>query len=83
MIKDIRFKEGVYGFIYDSTYGDILTVIHEPITEDVHRFMSKYGNESFCLFTELSTIVEIWGLDEAIDGEWNDIVEEYYINEVK
>ena len=72
----IKFKEGIYGFIYDSTYGDILTVIHEPITNEIHKFMSKYGNESFCLFTDITTISEIWGLDEVIEGEWTDIVEE-------
>ena len=72
----IKFKEGIYGFIYDSTYGDILTVIHEPVTDEIHKFMSKYGNESFCLFTDITTICEIWGLDEEINGEWTDIVEE-------
>ena len=72
----IKFKEGIYGFIYDSTYGDILTVIHEPVTNEIHTFMSKYGNESFCLFTDITTISEIWGLDEEINGEWTDIVEE-------
>jgi hypothetical protein len=83
MIKDIRFKEGVYGFIYDSTYGDILSVVHEPVTKEINDFMSKHGNESFCLFTDIKLVVEIWGLDEGIDGEWNDIVEEYFINEAK
>ena len=73
---NIKFKEGVYGFIYDSTYGDILTVIHEPVTSEIHKFMSKYGNESFCLFTDINVISEIWGLDEVIEGMWTDIVEE-------
>jgi hypothetical protein len=63
MIKDmkLKFKQGVYGIIFECDFGDV-TEVNNPITEDLKHFFSR--NTKMSLFDDVDTIVECFGIDE-------------------
>ena len=78
-MKDIklRFKDGVYGFVFDSMYGEIENIITEPISENEMKFFDKISNDYTCLFTDVDSVVEVFDLEseEIENGSWDDILE--------
>jgi hypothetical protein len=74
----LKFKQGIYGIIYDSVYGDI-TEITNPITDDAKQLFVH--NDYMCLFTDVELITEVFNLDdedkdvEYINRYWGDILE--------
>jgi len=73
----VKFKDGVYGFVYDSMYGDIESVITEPMSENEIKFFNKHCSEYTVLFTEANNLVELFGIETETDvvENWNDILE--------
>jgi hypothetical protein len=54
------FKENVYGFVYDSQYGNVVEVFNEPLTErDIFLCNSILGEDS-CLFTDIDDCNEMF-----------------------
>lgn len=73
----VKFKEGVFGFTYDATYGDVIDIITEPISEQEERFFNKYCDGVVVLFTDTTDIPEMFGIETEADlNNWNEILEE-------
>lgn len=75
----LQFKQGVYGFIYESIHGDITEILNNPITESEVEFFNKYSGDTV-MFTDLDTIIELFSLDDEKDPEyinqyWGEILE--------
>jgi hypothetical protein len=74
----LKFKQGIYGIIYDSVYGDI-TEITNPVTDDAKQLF--INNNYMCLFTDVELITEVFNLDDEdkdvnyINKYWGDILE--------
>jgi hypothetical protein len=73
----LKFKDGVYGFIYDSMYGDIENIITEPMTEENIKFFNDNAGDYIILLTEINDIVELFYLKDKneIIEFWDDILE--------
>ena len=41
MTQQLKFVDGVYGFVYDSIHGHVSKVFREPISEIERRAMNK------------------------------------------
>jgi hypothetical protein len=73
----IKFKENVYGFVYDTIYGDIINVITKPVTEEQVKFFND-TNEDHVLFNNTEELPELFGIEEIEDVEneyWGEILE--------
>ena len=71
---NLKFKDGVYGFIYDSMYGNI-TEVKEPITEQTKQLFNN--NRVLSLFTDTEIIAEVFGIETETDvtEKWDEILE--------
>lgn len=49
----LKFKENVYGFIYDSVDGTVTEVYNEPLTEKEIFLINNVLGEDVCLFTDI------------------------------
>ena len=72
----LKFKDGVYGFVYDAVYGDITTIITEPMSEEAANFFNKVSEDQV-LFTTANELAELFGIEcEAhVTEYWGDILE--------
>ena len=75
----LQFKQGVYGFIYESIHGDITDVLTKPVTESEVQFFNKYSGDTV-MFTNIDDIIELFSLDDEKDPEyikqyWDNILE--------
>ena len=73
----LKFKDGVFGFVYDAMYGDIMSVITEPMSEETIKFFNKYCNEDQVLFTTTDDLAELFGIETEtyVTEYWGDILE--------
>ena len=84
----IKFKEGVYGFIFDSQYGEITDIITEPVTEQEQATFHKYSGDTL-MFIDIETIQEVFSLEfeedkDKVDSEfWNNVLEVVEENKIK
>lgn len=60
----LQFKENVYGFIYDSQYGEITKVFDKPLTESEEKTIMEILSEDDCLFTSIEEIEDMFTIDE-------------------
>ena len=60
----LQFKENVYGFIYDSQYGDITKVFNKPLTKSEEETITEVLDEDDLLFTNIEEIEEMFEIDE-------------------
>jgi hypothetical protein len=74
---NLKFKDGVYGFIYESMYGDIVDIIKEPITKKQSSFFNKYSGEYDVLFTSVEDIIDLFEIKskDDVDEFWDEILE--------
>jgi len=65
MKKQLKFVENVYGFIYNSIYGDVMKIFTTPISEIELNAMKRVIGEDDVLFVvgDEDAIVKMWGLD--------------------
>jgi hypothetical protein len=61
---EVKFKEGVYGFIYDSCYGQVNKVFTEPLTEKELKLVESVVGEYDCIFTDIKSVNEVFEFDE-------------------
>ena len=67
----IKFKTGVYGFIYDSSDGYITKIFTEPLTNQEINSAHKFLGEDDMIFVvdDEEDIVEAWELAEYPDTD--------------
>ena len=65
MKKQLKFAENVYGFIYDSIYGEVTQVFTAPVSEIELNAMNRVIGDDDVLFVigDEDAIVEMWDLD--------------------
>ena len=61
---EVKFKDGVYGFIYDSVYGEVTKVFTEPLNELELKLVSSVIDEDDCLFTDIKSVNEMFEFDD-------------------
>jgi hypothetical protein len=68
----IKFVKGIYGFVYDSTYGDITQIFDKPISKKERKTINKVISEDDMLFLEedIEDIKDMFGDIEEL--QWND-----------
>jgi hypothetical protein len=69
----LQFKENVYGFIYDSQYGEITKVFDKPLTESEEKTIMEVLDEDDLLFTNIEEIEEMFTIDEDSLGDDEDL----------
>ena len=60
---EVKFKEGVYGFVYDSCYGQVNKVFTEPLTEKELKLVESVVGEYDCIFTDIKSVNEVFEFD--------------------
>lgn len=75
----LQFKQGIYGFVYESVYGNITEILTKPVTENEVRFFNNHSGDNV-MFTDIDTLIELFSLDDDKDPEyikqyWGDILE--------
>jgi len=70
----LRFKQGIYGIIFDLNYGNI-TEVTNPITDDAKQLFDN--NRIMALFTDVETIIDCFNIEteEDVTEKWSDILE--------
>jgi hypothetical protein len=73
----LQFKPNIYGFIYDDTYGDILSVINEPISDETIKFHNKNSDNVLFTHESLPEMAELFGIksEDDLKEYWEDILE--------
>lgn len=73
----LQFKPNIYGFIFDDMYGDILSVITEPISDETIKFYTKNNDNVLFTHESLPEMAELFGIESEDDlkGYWEDILE--------
>ena len=73
----LQFKPNIYGFIFDDMYGDILSVITEPISDETIKFYTKNSDNVLFTHESLPKMAELFGIESEDDlkGYWEDILE--------
>ena len=73
----LQFKPNIYGFIYDDMYGDILSVINEPISDETIKFHNKNSDNVLFTHESLPEMAELFGIknEDDLKGYWEDILE--------
>ena len=78
-MKDIKlkFKDGVFGFVYDVMYGDISEIVKKPLSEETIEFFNHNTEDNYALFTTTDNLAELFGIEcEAhVTEYWGDILE--------
>ena len=70
---EVKFKEGVYGFIFDSCDDSIVQVFKKPMTETELKLIREVIGDDDCIFTDIKEVNEVFDIDmdslyEDIDG---------------
>ena len=63
---ELKFKEGVFGFIYDSEYGEVTKVFDKPLIESEKNLIVEVIGEYDCLFTDINSVNELFELTEDL-----------------
>ena len=59
-----KFKEGVYGFIYDSVYGEVTKVFNTPLTESEKSLVLEVLGDDDCLFMNIDSVNEMFTFED-------------------
>ena len=59
-----KFKEGVYGFIYDSVYGEVTKVFNKPLTESEKSLVLDVLSDDDCLFMNIDSVNEMFVFED-------------------
>jgi hypothetical protein len=59
-----KFKEGVYGFIYDSVYGEVTKVFNKPLTESETSLVLDVLSEDDVIFTDINSVNEMFMFED-------------------
>lgn len=73
----LQFKPNVYGFIYDDVYGDIISIINEPINNEIIKFHNQHSEGVLFTHESLPEMAELFGIESEDDLKdyWENILE--------
>jgi hypothetical protein len=60
---EVKFKEGVYGFIFDSSNDSIVHVFREPMTEIKLELVRDVIDDDACIFTDIKEVNAVFDFD--------------------
>ena len=63
----VKFKEGVYGFIYDSQYGEVTKVFDRPLTESEENIVREVIGEYDSLMIDIDSVNELLTFENEDD----------------
>ena len=63
----VKFKEGVYGFIYDSQYGEVTKVFDRPLTESEENIIREVIGEYDSLMNDIDSVNELFTFENEDD----------------
>jgi len=63
----VKFKEGVYGFIYDSQYGEVTKVFDRPLTESEENIIVEVIGEYDSLMNDIDLVNELFTFENEDD----------------
>ena len=63
----VKFKDNVYGFVYDSEYGEVTKVFDKPLTELEEKLIVEVIGEYDCLFTDINSVNELFTFEDEDD----------------
>ena len=63
----VKFKEGVYGFIYDSQYGEVTKVFDRPLTESEENIVREVIGEYDSLMNDIDSVNELFTFENEDD----------------
>jgi hypothetical protein len=69
MKKQLKFVDGVYGFVYDSVYGEVTQTFTKPVSKTELKTMKRVIGEDDVLFVvgDEDDIREMFDLDNSPD----------------
>ena len=72
----LKFKDGVFGFVYDAVYGDITNIVTWPVSKEAADFFNN-NTEDRVLFTTTDDLAELFGIETEthVTEYWGDILE--------
>jgi hypothetical protein len=72
----LKFKDGVFGFVYDAVYGDITNIVTWPVSEEAANFFNN-NTEDQVLFTTTDNLAELFGIESEthVINYWDDVLE--------
>ena len=63
-MKKVQFKSDVYGFIYDSVYGEVTKVFTTPLNESELKLISSVIDEDDCMFVDIESVNEMFEFND-------------------
>jgi stress response protein YsnF len=75
------FKENVYGFVYDSQYGNVTQIFKTPLDEETINIIKESIDEDYdVLFTDIEDVKEMINITSKEDLEddeegFNDVLD--------
>lgn len=75
------FKENVYGFVYDSQYGNVTQIFKTPLSEETINIIEESIDEDYdVLFTNIEDVREMFEITSKEDLEddeegFNDVLD--------
>ena len=63
---ELKFKEGVFGFVYDSQYGEVKKVFNKPLNETEKMLVWDLVDEYDGVFFDVETVSEVFEVNEDL-----------------
>ena len=60
----VQFKNDVYGFVYDSVYGEVTKVFNTPLTESEKKLVWDVLDEDAVMFTDIDSVNEMFTFED-------------------
>ena len=60
----VQFKNDVYGFVYDSVYGEVTKVFNTPLTESEKKLVWDVLDEDAVIFTDIDSVNEMFTFED-------------------
>jgi hypothetical protein len=57
---EVKFKKGVYGFVYDSVHKQVNKVFTKPLTDEELKLTKSVVGTYNCVFTDIKSINEVF-----------------------
>lgn len=63
---ELKFKEGVFGFVYDSQYGEVKKVFNKPLNETEKMLVWDLVDEYDGVFFDVESVSEVFEVNEDL-----------------
>ena len=68
----LKFKENVFGFIYDSSLGSVKKIYNRQLTENEIELIEEVLSEDDVLFISIHIINEIFNIESKEDLDYDE-----------